>query len=96
MNKMERIKMVQAMEFIMRNLNDENHIFSWLAMGVADGDIEYGSFSTNEEDMEMIEWYTKDDNFADLMDSFAYIMHEATKDGIKHTFYCDGIASDAR
>lgn len=42
MNRIERIKMVKAMEFIARQVNDENVFERWLIGGVSDGDIEYG------------------------------------------------------
>ena len=50
MNKVERMTMVKAMEFITRNLNDEEVFSDWLAVGVVDGDIDvapYGDFNTS-------------------------------------------------
>ena len=44
--KEERVKMVKAMEFICRQINDEDVFMGWLMNGVADGDIEYGDLST--------------------------------------------------
>ena len=35
----ERIKAVKAMEFLARQINNENIFESWLTMGPADGDI---------------------------------------------------------
>ena len=37
MNTNERIKMLKAMEFIARNVNNESFLNGWLALGVADG-----------------------------------------------------------
>ena len=42
MNTKERVKMVKAMEYIARQLNDESIFMGWLSIGVADGDIPYG------------------------------------------------------
>ena len=83
MNKEERLKMVSAMEFICRNLNDEADIEKWLVLGVADGDIPYGELCDDD-------YYIEDANFADLMDTFLYIMKTAYKGGL----YCDGIVSE--
>ena len=91
MNIIERIKMIKAMEFIIRNCNNEDHIMSWLTYGVADGDIEYGDFSTTEESVEDLETYTDDKVFADLMDTFLRIMSSAYEDG---GLYCDSIISE--
>lgn len=87
MNKAERIKMVKAMEYIVRNLNDEEIFYKWLITGVADGDIEYGDLS---EESDTVEYYTENDNFSDLMAVFLGIMDRAHKSG---GLYCDGIVS---
>ena len=39
--KQERTRMVKAMEYICRQINDEDVFNGWLMGGVADGDIEY-------------------------------------------------------
>lgn len=93
MNKVERIKMVKAMEYIARQINNEETFCDlWLVGGVADGDIEYGDLSVTDADFD--EWGTaywiKDDNFADLMKLFLLVMKEARKDG---GLYCDGVVS---
>ena len=85
MNKEERFKMVSAMEFICRNLNDEDDIGHWLLLGVADGDIEYGKMCDDE-------FYIQDDIFADLMYTFLSIMRNAYKGGL----YCDSIISEVK
>lgn len=88
MNKIERVKMVKAMEFIARQVNDENVFMSWLSVGVADGDIAYGDMNPVDED---VEWYAEEDErFADLMDTFLYIMSRAYKSG---GLYCDNVVS---
>ena len=50
MNKIERAKMILAMEFIARQINDEDVFDGWLMCGVADGDIPYGSFDIKDVD----------------------------------------------
>ena len=44
----DRVKMVKAMEYIARQVNDERVFDYWLSLGVADGDIEYGDLSAYE------------------------------------------------
>lgn len=83
MNKDERLKMVSAMEFIARQINDEEVFDSWLLCGVADGDIEYGEMCEDE-------LYIEDDNFADLMDLFLNCMSRAKKSG---GLWCDKVLS---
>ena len=91
MNKVERIKMIKAMEFIARNINDECIFESWLVNGVADGDIEYGDLSVNADDDETLGYYINDNNtFADLMDTFLYIMAKTRRSG---GLYCDAVVS---
>lgn len=64
MNMQERIKMVKAMEYITRQINDEDVFEGWLVSGVADGDIDYGDLTA--EDDGSIKYYTEDEYFADL------------------------------
>ena len=88
MNKQERIKMVKAMEYIARQINDEDVFEGWLVSGVIDGDIDYGDLTA--EDDGIIAYYTKDDNFAYLMSVFLRCMKKVCKSG---GLYCDGIVS---
>ena len=90
MDKIERIKMVKAMEFICRNINDEEVFEGWLMDGVADGDIEYGDFGSTSLDAASLGYYLEDEHFADLMDSFLWCMKEAYKSG---GLYCDSVVS---
>lgn len=83
-NKTTRAKMVLAMEFIARQINDEDVFEHWLSSGVADGDIPYGSFDVDDVD----EYYLEDDNFADLMSCFLIRMKRAFESG---GLYCNGI-----
>lgn len=87
MKREERMKMVKAMEYIARQLNDEEILESWLADGVADGDIAYGDLSTYSE---FDDWYIEDQHFSDLMETFLYCMKAAKKSG---GLYCDGVVS---
>jgi hypothetical protein len=86
MNIIRRKKMVLAMEYIARQINDEDVFEGWLMCGVADGDIKYGSLDVDEVD----EGYIEDDNFRDLMECFLRKMSAAKKSG---GLYCDGIVT---
>ena len=88
MNINERIKCVKAMEFLARQINDEEIFEGWLINGVADGDIEYGDLDIKADDAEDMEYYTRDDNFADLLDTFTRLMARTRKSG---GLYCDGV-----
>lgn len=91
MKAIERVKMIKAMEFIARNINDENiFVNRWLVAGVADGDIDYGDLSADKEDAENLEYYMDDATFADLMELFLRCMASAKKSG---GLYCDGVVS---
>ena len=86
MNKVERQKMVLAMEYIARQINDEEVFMGWLSSGVDDGEIRYGEI--NPEAVE--DYYIEDDNFRDLMDCFLRRMKGAAKSG---GLYCDDIVT---
>lgn len=94
MNTVERIKLVKAMEYIARQVNDESIFEGWLSSGVADGDIEYGDLSISQDDLSDawgVRYWTDDDiNFADLMDTFLWLMAKARKSG---GLYCDEVVS---
>lgn len=84
--KKERVKMVRAMELLARAVNDEDVFMMWLNCGVADGDIKP---DTADDELE---WYTEDERFADLMDTFLELMSRANQSG---GLYADGIISKA-
>lgn len=86
MSIVERTKMVCAMEFIARQINDEDVFYPWLSVGVADGDIKYGDMNSDGA-----EDYCDDETFAELMSVFLRRMVGAAKSG---GLYCDGIVSD--
>lgn len=90
MNKPERVKMVKAMEYIVRNLNDGDIFYDWLSVGVADGDIEHGSLEITPDDMENLDYYIEDKNFKDIMALFLRLMKRANESG---GLYCDGVVS---
>lgn len=92
MDKEIRIKMVKAMEFIARQLNDEYIYESWAIFGVGDGDIDYADLACDEEaEFENFKYYIKDKEFSDLMELFIHLMARAKKSG---GLYCDGVVSD--
>lgn len=87
----ERKKMILAMEFIARQINDENVLDGWLMNGVPDGDIEYGNFDTAQIWDE--DYMLSDNGFKDLMSCFLRRMSSAYRSG---GLYCDGIVSDTK
>ena len=91
MNAIERIKMVKAMEFIARQVNDEELFYDfWLSEGVADGDITLGDLSVHSDDIEELDYYLSSENFACLMRDFMKLMRAASRHG---GLYCDGVVS---
>ena len=91
-NLEERVKMVKAMEFIARQINDEDVFSGWLMMGVADGDIPYGDLNLPDELSEDAAYYyaVYDELFADLMRCFLRRMTAAAKSG---GLYCGDVVS---
>ena len=93
MDKMkERAKMVKAMEFVARQINDESVFMRWLMNGVADGDIEYGDLDVSNlsEDDNVWAYIEDDDSFADLMDTFLWVIMRANRSG---GLYCGDVVS---
>lgn len=90
MKKSERVKMVKVMEFIARQINDEDVFESWLMAGVADEDINYGDLTFRGEDDVDLDYYTEDETFADLMLTFLRVITRARKSG---GLWCDGVRS---
>ena len=84
---MERAKMVLAMEYIARQVNDEEVMEEWLMYGVADGDVSYGDLSRIETVWDYIE---DDESFAELMGTFLSVMSGAKKSG---GLYCGNAVS---
>ena len=90
MNKNSRIKMIKAMEYIARTVNNEEVFEYWLYNGVPDGDIEPGDLTAPDDSFD--EFSLEDDAFADLMHTFLSLMVKAKKDG---GLYCDGVVDKA-
>ena len=88
MDKKERKQLVLAMETVVRSLNDEERLNSWLMGGVADGDLNSDSTWADVDD-----WYVEDGHFTDIMNLFCRIMKYATINGCNGILYCDGIIS---
>jgi len=82
----ERAKMVLAMEYICRHLNDEDDFMGWLMCGVADGDIKYGETDPEEVD----DYYLENNRLQELMECFLRRMRNAAKDG---GLYCGTIGT---
>lgn len=89
-SKIHRKKMVLAMEFIMRHLNDERDILWWLEVGVADGDISINNLSNPDE---VDDYYIEDETFAQLMGDFVNILYEPLKSR-SGKLYCDRVCSN--
>lgn len=89
-NGIERVKMIKAMEFIARHINNEYLFQKWVIHGVADGDIEYGDLTVDANGDEIARAYIDDACFADIMSAFQHIMYQAYKSG---GLYCDNVSS---
>ena len=90
MNKIEeRKKMIAAMEYVARQINDEEVFASWLLVGIADGDIPYGDLTTDNVD----EYYVDDDTFKEIMGCFLRRMVGAYNSG---GLYCGGVVSQTK
>lgn len=92
-NIIERLKMVKAMEFIARCINNEEIFWNyWAIEGVADGDIEFGDLSVDVEKIEEDDayYYTNEKSFPELMKLFLDCMARARRDG---GLYCGGVCS---
>lgn len=72
--KNERLKMLKAMEYLMRNVDDEDVFAVWLTYGVADGDIEYGDLSVTEPEAKRLGSYLEDEAFEELEKLFRRCM----------------------
>ena len=82
----ERAKMVACMEYIARQINNEDVLETWLMCGVADSDIKYGNLDISEID----DYYLDDRTFRNLMSTFLVCMESALIDG---GLYCGGVVS---
>lgn len=83
----ERKKMIACMEYIARQVNDEDVFDYWLRMGIADGDIKYGDLDISSVD----DYYVMENKtFKEMMTTFLILMNEAFKSG---GLYCGGVVS---
>lgn len=73
----EKASLVLAMEYMVRNINDEEIIDGWLRCGVPDGDIAYGETDVNMVD----ESYTDNDTFKEFVECFTRRLKFATERG---------------
>lgn len=87
MDKLKREKMVLAMEYICRQINDDEVFDSWLTLGVANEDLNYGEWDPDAVDDDYID---DNENFAELMGCFLRIMKSAAGSG---GLYCDDVIS---
>ena len=85
----ERRKAVVCMEYLARQINDEDVFMGWLMCGVADGDIDYGDLDPDSVN----DYYIDDENFKDLMTCFLRRMALAYKSG---GLYCGKVVSDTK
>lgn len=85
---LERLKLVKAMEYIMRQLNHEGIFEEWLTYGIADGDIEYGDLTVTNDDLETLGYYINKDVFESLMDEFVHKIRLASRNG---GLFCAGV-----
>lgn len=84
----ERDKLVRAMEYIARQVNDDGTVDLWLSLGVADGDIPYAVLTDDSENR--LAEYITDEGLSELMRVFLRVMTMAyTKGGL----WCDGVSS---
>lgn len=92
MNISKRVHILKAMEFIARQINDENVFEPWLMYGVADGDIESGTLHVSPYDIENLKDYVEDDKqFSELMGLFLRLMKRANESG---GLFCDNVCSE--
>ena len=85
--ELDRRKMVSCMEYIARQINDEDIFDLWRMAGVAEGDIHYGDLDPAAVD----EFYIKDENFKDIMNVFVRAMVCVQK--YEAGLYCGGVLS---
>lgn len=86
-NMIKRAKMLVAMEYIARQVNDEDVFYYWLTNGIADGDIKIGSLDI---DVEELDYYIDSGVFKDMMTTFLELMVQAWESG---GLYCGEVVS---
>ena len=86
-NEIRRAKAILAMEYLARQMNNEDIFERWLMGGVADGDIPYGSFDIENVDS----YYIKPENFKDIACCFMRMMITSYGNG---GLYCGSVVAD--
>lgn len=89
-NLEERRLAVLAMEFLARQINDEDVLEEWLMEGVADGDIPYGSTSAVSLEDTLDQYAADRETFSNIGACFLRCMARAKKSG---GLYCGGVVS---
>ena len=89
MKHAERAKAILCMEYLARQVCDEEVFEQWLVYGVPDGDIEYGCLDVSVIDSD--DYFMNEQAFAELMKVFLDLMTDAKKYG---GLYCDRIESN--
>lgn len=89
----QRMMAVKAMEYLARQVSDEDVFDIWLMGGVADGDIEYGDLTVHSdvETDPAYEYASDPDTFSSLMVTFLITMSAAYKSG---GLWCGNVVSD--
>lgn len=77
----ERIKMLKAMEYIARHINDEEVFNDWLICGIPDGEIAAEDLSVKTTDAEELKYILNDNAFRYIMTAFQRVMRAAYKSG---------------
>lgn len=93
-NVKERKTMLACMDFIARNLNDEEILIDrWFACGVPDGDLDYWKLVSdfNEERENVDDYCIEEEPFEEIMTCFLHCMYKAYLD--KSGLYCDSCLS---
>lgn len=92
MNKIdERRKAIICMEYLARQINDEDILMSWLMCAVPDGDIEYGNLDLDAVYSE--DYMVSDEGFKDIMTCFLRCMVRAYKSG---GLWCGDVVSGTK
>lgn len=92
MNKVdERRKAIVCMEYLARQINDEDILMSWLMCGVPDGDIKYGDLNLDAVYSE--DYMVSDGGFKDIMTCFLRCMSRAYASG---GLWCGDVVSGTK
>ena len=92
MNKVdERRKAIVCMEYLARQINDEDILMSWLMCGVPDGDIKYGDINLDAVCSE--DYMVSDAGFKDIMTCFLRCMSRAYASG---GLWCGDVVSGTK